>query len=279
MTDKKDNFPSLFLPNSDLDSDLCFYTTSTPSKNNKIIFKQNLICFVLQGQKEIYSNENRIFIDKNKFFFLKAGNSLMSEKITNEGAFKSVLLFFSDNFITNFVSKQQVDLSFYESETKSIIDFEKDNFIANFEQSLQLLYHTLKSNPNIIETKINELLLYLLATNSKKSSAFFHHLLQSPKTISIRKIVEKHQNQNLTISEIAFLCNMSVSTFKRRFSEIYNSTPKQFLIKSKMENAVMMLKQKKKPSEIYSDLGYENLSSFSYEFKKYFGVTPSHFIL
>ena len=33
----------------------------------------------------------------------------------------------------------------------------------------------------------------------------------------------------------------------------------------------------KRPSEIYADLGYENLSAFSTEFKKHFGMPPKQF--
>lgn len=47
----------------------------------------------------------------------------------------------------------------------------------------------------------------------------------------------------------------------------------------RMEKAKQLLQKHKKPSEIYLDLGYENLSSFSLEFKKIYGVSPSKFEL
>ena len=44
-----------------------------------------------------------------------------------------------------------------------------------------------------------------------------------------------------------------------------------------MARAALLLKQSKRPSEIYFDLGYENLSAFSNEFKKHFGVSPKNY--
>ncbi|WP_310588036.1 helix-turn-helix domain-containing protein [Runella sp. SP2] len=38
-----------------------------------------------------------------------------------------------------------------------------------------------------------------------------------------------------------------------------------------------MEKSNKKPSEIYLDLGFEDLSHFSFAFEKQFGVAPSRF--
>ena len=45
-----------------------------------------------------------------------------------------------------------------------------------------------------------------------------------------------------------------------------------------MEKAGLLLRQNKKPSEIYYELEYENLSSFSNEFKKFFGVSPKNYL-
>ncbi|WP_431211689.1 helix-turn-helix domain-containing protein [Puia sp. P3] len=44
-----------------------------------------------------------------------------------------------------------------------------------------------------------------------------------------------------------------------------------------MEQAVVLLRQQARPSEIYFQLGYENHSSFSQSFKQVYGVTPKEF--
>ena len=84
-----------------------------------------------------------------------------------------------------------------------------------------------------------------------------------------------HQDSNLTVPELAFLCHMSVSSFKRHFHEAFGMAPGRYLHARRMERAKAMLARKLRPSEIHLDLGYESLAAFSTAFKKHFGVAPS----
>lgn len=254
-----------------------FYDAEKPSTNNRITFSQNLLCLLLDGEKVVLKDKDKIAIKNDKFFLLTAGNGLMSEKIIKNKIYKSILIFFSDEFILRFIKKASINLSAGINENSAIVTFEKDLFVLNYEKSLLYLKESLLDNYDLVETKLNEILFYLLEKSTKDICNFFIHVLSKNRNSSIKEIIEKHETSNLNIDELAFLCNMSSSTFKRKFSEVYNATPKQYFIKLKMERALSMLRQMKKPSDIYFVLGYENLSSFSNEFKKHFGVSPSHY--
>ena len=81
---------------------------------------------------------------------------------------------------------------------------------------------------------------------------------------------------NLKLEEIAFLCNMSLSTFKRHFINEYKTSPGKWLKDKRLEKAKETLEQKKlKPSDIYLNFGYNNLSNFSIAFKNKFGFSPN----
>ena len=58
-----------------------FYDAEKPSTNNRITFSQNLLCLVLDGEKVVLKDKDKIAIKNDKFFLLTAGNGLMSEKI------------------------------------------------------------------------------------------------------------------------------------------------------------------------------------------------------
>jgi AraC-like DNA-binding protein len=132
---------------------------------------------------------------------------------------------------------------------------------------------------HFIATKLEEILLYLIERERPVLTDFIHTALQSVPSPEIIEVIKNPANINLTVEELAFLCSMSISTFKRKFAEIYNTSPKKYFIEQKMKQAVYWLRQNKRPSEIYYELGYENLSAFSNEFKKCFGVSPSTYIL
>jgi AraC-like DNA-binding protein len=71
------------------------------------------------------------------------------------------------------------------------------------------------------------------------------------------------------------LTGRSLTTFKRDFDTIYGVTPLRWLIKKRLELAhYMLLENRQKPVEVYREVGFEDLSHFSYAFKKQFGYAP-----
>lgn len=94
----------------------------------------------------------------------------------------------------------------------------------------------------------------------------------------IRKAVETNVMNNISLEELAFLCNISLSTFKRRFVKIYETSPNKWMLQKRMELAKNLLQHhNEKPSEVFHKVGYENHSSFSQSFKQTFGITPKEF--
>jgi len=52
--------------------------------------------------------------------------------------------------------------------------------------------------------------------------------------------------------------------------------PSQWLLKKRLVEAYYQIREKgHKPVDVYLNVGFENLSHFSYTFKKEFGVAPS----
>ena len=79
---------------------------------------------------------------------------------------------------------------------------------------------------------------------------------------------------NVSLQRFAYLTGRSLSAFKRDFKTIFNETPSRWLIQKRLKEAYFLIEKKqKKPSEIHLDLGFEDLSHFSFAFKKLFGLT------
>jgi len=92
------------------------------------------------------------------------------------------------------------------------------------------------------------------------------------------QIIESNKLNKLTIKELSFLSNMSVSTFKREFEKYFHSSPSKWFQEKRLEHAAFLLKNKsKRPSDIFEDIGYESLSNFIQAFKVKFGVTPKQY--
>lgn len=97
-----------------------------------------------------------------------------------------------------------------------------------------------------------------------------------PGKINLVDFMEKHYRFNMPLEKFAYLTGRSLSTFIRDFKKAFQLTPQRWLIKKRLELAHFQLaKKEKKAIDIYLETGFENLSHFSFAFKKHFGYSPS----
>lgn len=84
-------------------------------------------------------------------------------------------------------------------------------------------------------------------------------------------------SSNISIDELADICCLSASTFKRRFRERYSASPHKWFLGCRLEIAAMILRQTDVPTRYIASLcGFINVSHFIATFKRRFGTTPSH---
>ena len=91
--------------------------------------------------------------------------------------------------------------------------------------------------------------------------------------------IDKNFDRNIPINEIAEKAFFSKFHFIRLFKTIYGKTPHQYLIKVRIENAMLLLKANIPVSDTCYRVGFESLGSFTVLFKKLVGMTPSEYLL
>lgn len=248
---------------------------------NKIVLHNYLFSLLVEGTKAVHTAHNSITIDNEKFLLLLSGNYLMTEKIaSSDGRFQSVLIFFTQEALNDFFSKFAGIII----ETRNIPPgqvqvFTKDQYLKNFIDSLLLMSGNGKKMAAAIQKlKLEELLLYLCYHYPEKMAQLKLRANVSITEIEIKKLVESNIGSNITLDELAFLCNLSLSTFKRKFIKLYGIAPSKWFLQRKMELATALLRTgKETPSEIYYKVGYESHSSFTHSFKQVFGLTPTEY--
>ena len=90
--------------------------------------------------------------------------------------------------------------------------------------------------------------------------------------------LEHNEDQALSISEIAELCNVSEIYFRKLFKEYSGMSPIKFRIKGKIEKAKLLLEYENMSMQEISDyLGFVSPAYFTQQFKSVEGITPSHY--
>lgn len=129
----------------------------------------------------------------------------------------------------------------------------------------------------LLQVKFEEIMLYLVET---KGTDFLEFMMstQDPQSRTLKQVAENNSLNKLTLKELAFLSNMSVSTFKREFEKHFNESPIKWFQDKRLTHAAFLLReQSKRPSDIFVEIGYENLSNFINAFKAKFGLTPKQY--
>ena len=254
------------------------YETAQEISKQQIILNKNTFSFLQEGTKEVFFDNSSYSINNSQFLLMKSGHCLMTEKLSNvQEHYKSVLLFFSNEAVLKFIRKFEINptdsKNYY-----STYSFNYDSFIKGFANSLLDISKLSKSiQKNILDAKFEEIMLYLIEL---KGVDFLYSLISNSDNQSqkLMQTIESNKLNKLTIKELSFLCNMSVSTFKRKFEKSYAMSPIKWFQEKRLEQAAYLLKQKnKRPSDIYDEMGYENLSNFITAFKTKFGVTPKQY--
>lgn len=233
---------------------------------------------MLEGIKEVSDAGGLHKFNNNHLYLLGGGNVLMTEKTEPAKDFRSILLFFSNEYLLNFLNRHSIAVP-HSAQNTTLFKVDKDDYLTHFQESLTLLNKQGAINQALLTTKIDELLLYLLNSQSSAVNNLIHCMLKLNKYAELTKVVAANLDNSLTVEELAFLCNMSVSGFRRKFTAVYGCSPQKYLLQHKMQKAAELLRQNKRPSEIYIDLGYNDLPAFSTEFKKHFGVSPKDYSL
>ena len=91
--------------------------------------------------------------------------------------------------------------------------------------------------------------------------------------------IEKHIDQPIDLSVISNVANFSPFHFHRIFTLLVGETPNSFLQRIRIEKAAQYLKDDESLSisEIAHRCGFNNATSFSRSFRKYFGFTAKEF--
>jgi len=90
--------------------------------------------------------------------------------------------------------------------------------------------------------------------------------------------VENNLYNNLSIEQLAYICNMSLSTFKREFKKTFADTPAHYIKSRRLQTAKnLLLTTTDSISEIAYSIGFEDISTFSAIFKEKFNLSPSKF--
>lgn len=247
--------------------------------NNQMIkLNSHIISLVVSGSTHVRIKHKETCIDSMHVAFLRKGNCIMQESGSSGRNFRSLILSFTDLEIERFLEK---NFSSYKcmklsDKTSPFFKVKKDRFIKNTIESLEtLMQQGAYVMPKMLDLKLEEVLMYMCEKEGESFLTFLCSLVNPAKEVSLEAIVDNNTYTNLNLNELSFLCEVSLSSFKRHFSLKYGVTPGKYFQKKRLNRAKQLMETgEARAVEVYQLFGYENISNFSAAFKNTFGYPP-----
>lgn len=239
-------------------------------------FSDHLLVWLISGEtKIIQADESFIFSAGNTFLIPRNQLATIINYPKDGLPHKAVAMHLSSERLRKFYGENHINSKV---KTDKIISFEKHPLLESCLNSL-IPYFEMQNNfpENIASLKINEAINILRTIDGNIDSVLNN--FEEPGKIDLVAFMEKNFMFNMPLEKFGYLTGRSLTTFKRDFYNAFNSTPQRWLTKKRLELAHYELAEKsKKPIDVYYETGFENLSHFSFAFKKRFGYSPNSLI-
>jgi len=244
-------------------------------RGNEEFIPEHFLGFQLSGETHAFYADGNTIIPENTIVLVRKNQLIRTIKYpAKSGKYQ---------FLSITLDKET--LQQYALENKIVIDkkyagkeklfFEPDDFLQNYFSSLApYINKTKEATPRLADLKIREAIELLLQSNPDFKQILFD--FSEPYKMDLEEFMNQNYMFNVSVASFAKLTGRSLAGFKRDFTKTFNTSPKQWLLAKRLEEAHYLIKHKKqKPTDFYLDLGFENLSHFYTSFKDKFGLTTS----
>ena len=257
--------PSIYAHNAGEDGDRLMVSFST-----------HALSFVLGGRKRLHSGRRYVEVEEGGAVLFAAGHCLSTDARLGPEPYRSLLFFFDDLFLARVLAKHAVLQSTARSEEMFHALRPGRELAAFRDETVRALSAFPAMSPSRIALRLEEALLVLLETEGTDALAVLRGPDRDDPVARVRRTVEGQWQRGRSAEELAFLCHMSASSFKRHFRTAYGTPPGQWLAERRLQHAAHLLRvDRRRPTEVFEAAGFKSASAFTQSFKARFGVTPS----
>jgi len=256
-------------------NNLLYSCVDKKQRGNEQFIQEHALGYIISGETHLFTAGGAKVFTPGTMGIIRRNQLLKSTKVPPaEGEFKSINIFLTQDFLREYAVKHNVpEMPAYTGEPIRILP--PDPFIKGyFDSLLPYFADATQLKPKLATLKTAEAVELLLRLNPGLAGFLFD--FSEPHKIDLEAYMNTHYMYNVPTARFARLTGRSLAGFKRDFEKIFQAPPGQWLQQKRLAEAHYLICEKgRKPSDVYLDVGFENLSHFSYAFKKTYGVAPS----
>jgi len=235
---------------------------------------EHFFMFLLKGTVKAYDGKKRYSMEPGDYVIARKNHLIRYTKFKEDDQFEKIIITLDEAFLTQFLERHPYDVQ-ASHWGESFIYVSENKLFKSYILSLKPYFTgDLQIDETFADIKREELMLILLNSEPDLANVLFNFGI--PDKLDLEEYMNRNFRFNVSLERFAFLTGRSLSSFKRDFQKTFGTTPGNWLKKKRLDEAFFQIRtQNKKPSEVYLEVGFEDLSHFSFAFKKMFGMKPS----
>ena len=256
---------------------------TTPFRAQNDLSNEACYLHVIEGGHNQYSGTERMVANPDRGILMKCGNFIFEPKVeANSSPTKLIAIHFFPEVLTKVFNDDPPKFLFADKSERegSMTYIDSDEIIDHYIKSVSLIFdNPLLAEESILELKLKEIILILSKIDSNGVNQILNNLF-NPTTVVFKDVIEAHLYSNLAVEDLASLTNNSLTSFKRKFNEIYETSPANYIKNKRLDRAGKLLKiTDKSISDISFECAFNDLAHFSNSFKTKYNLTPSEYRL
>lgn len=235
----------------------------------------HVLAFQFSGETHIEHQNGKLILKKNQMLLAQKNQLAKSIKIpATDKVYKIISVIINDAALQQYAPGNSIHENKNYTGEKNLLLKPNALLKSYFQSLLPYVEQSQKISKKLAAIKTNEAIELLLHLKSSLKSFLFD--FSEPYKIDLEKFMLQNFHYNVPIEHFAKLTGRSLAAFKRDFDQTFQTSPRKWLQEKRLAEAYHLIQQKnRKPTEIYLEVGFENLSHFYTSFKQKFGVTPA----
>lgn len=240
---------------------------------------EHVFSYQLSGTLLINTGDSEHVFNEGDFRFIKRNQLLKFVKQPPVGGvFKSISIYLDQPMLRDFSIVYGYKAIEEPFRGEAVMRLNGGALCKSFMDSLMPYTGSDQAIPQQLQVlKQHEAVMILLQSKPELQNILFD--FTEPGKIDLEAFMNKNFHFNVQLKRFAYLTGRSLATFKRDFEHIFHTSPSKWLQQRRLQEAHYLIKEKgRAPSDVYLEIGFEDLSHFSFAFKKMYGMPPSKLV-
>lgn len=241
-----------------------------------IYHPSNMLLYMVQGQFNLKLDNQLYIIQEGNFCLIRKythGKCFKTWKPEQDGA-RMIAFALQDEYIKSLLPEKLEDLD-DQREQQLVVPLPDTKLLKGLIGSLSEYFEGDEEvlDRQIVQIKTAEALHALIKAKPETIQVFREFSI--PERANLVDFMNHNFQYNFPLERFAQMSGRSLSTFNRDFKKIFQESPHKWLVKRRLQMARQLIQGGKSASDVYLDVGFEDLAHFSKRFKSFFGINPS----